>query len=62
MFCVCLFANHNVFDEMAERNSNLNFGFELGGFARHILGSLWLVGLVKGHWFGRVLKMCDLHI
>ena len=62
MFVVCLFANHKVFDEMAERNSNLNFGFKLGGFARHILGSIWLVGLVKGHWFGWVLKMCDLHI
>ena len=47
---------------MAARNSNLNFGFKLGGFARHILGSLWLVGLVKGHGFGWVLKRCDLHI
>ena len=62
MFLVCLFAASKVFDEMAERISNLNFGFKLGGFARHILWSLWLVGLVKGHWFGWVLKMCDLHI
>ena len=62
MFCVCLFVADKVFDEMAEINSNLNFGFKLGGFARHILGSLWLVGLVKGHWFVWVLKMCDLHI
>ena len=62
MFVVCLFAANKVFDEMAERNSNLNFGFKLGGFARHILGSIGLVGLVKGHWFGWVLKMCDLQI
>ena len=62
MFCVCLFAADKVFDEMAERNSNLNFGFKLGGFARHILRSIWLVGLVKVHWFGWVLKRCDLHI
>ena len=47
---------------MAARTFNLNFGFKLGGFARYILGSIWLVGLVKGHWFGWVLKMCDLHI
>ena len=62
MFVLCFFAANKVFDEMAERDSNLNFGFKLGGFARHILGSVWLVGLVKGHWFGWVLKMCDLHI
>ena len=62
MLVVCLIAADKVFDEMAARNSNLNFGFKLGGFARHILGSLLLVGLVKWHWFGWVLKMCDLHI
>ena len=56
MLEVCLFADYKVFDEMAARDSNLNFGFKLGGFARHILGSLWLVGLVKGYWFGWVLK------
>ena len=49
MFDVLLFAANKVFGEMAARNSNLNFGFKLGGFARHILGSVWLVGLVKGH-------------
>ena len=31
VFDVCLFADYKVFDEMAERNSNLNFGFKLGG-------------------------------
>ena len=62
MFVVCLSYASKVFDKMAEINSNFNFGFKLGGFARHILGSIWLVGLVKGHWFGWVLKMCDLHI
>ena len=46
---------------MAARALNLNFGFKLDGFSRHILGSVWLVGLVKGHWFGGVLKMGDLH-
>ena len=62
MFVVCLFDASKVFDELAARDSNLNFGFKLGGFARHILGSLWLFGLVKGNWFGWVLKKCDLHI
>ena len=62
MFDVCLICICKVFDEMAARTLNLNFGFKLGGFARHILGSVWLVGLVKGHWFGWVLKMGDLHI
>ncbi len=62
VFNVMLFADHKVFDEMAARTLNLNFGFKLGGFARNILGSIWLVGLVKGHWFGWVLKMDDLHI
>ena len=52
VFVVCLICVCKVFDEMAERDSNLNFEFKLGGFARNILGSLWLVGLVKGHWFG----------
>ena len=47
---------------MAARTLNFNFGFKLCGFARHTLGSVWLVGLVKGHWFGWVLKMDDLHI
>ena len=50
----CLFDASKVFDKMAERISNLHFGLKLGGFARNILGSLWLVGLVKGHWFGWV--------
>ena len=49
MFDVCLFAANKVFDKMTERDSNLNFGFKLGGFPRHVLGSIWLVGLVKGH-------------
>ena len=62
MFDVCLFGFSKVFDEMAARGSNLNFGLKLGGFSSYILGSLWLVGLVKGHWFGWVLKMWDLHI
>ena len=62
MYDVCLFADYKVFDEMAERSSNLKFGFKFGGFASYILGSIWLVGLVKGHWFGWVLKRCDLHI
>ena len=62
MVVICLIAADKVFDEMAARKSNLNFGFKLGGFARNILGSIWLVGLVKGHWFGWVLKMWDLHI
>ena len=47
---------------MAARTLNLNFEFKLCGFARHIPGSIGLVGLVKGHWFGWVLKRCDLHI
>ena len=62
MFVVCLFSVFKVFDEMAERDLNLNFWFKLGGCTSYILSSLWLVGLVKGHWFGWVLKMCDLHI
>ena len=62
MLDVLLFADHKVFDEMAKRNLNLNFGFKLGGFSRHILGSIGSVGLVKGHWFGWILKRCDLHI
>ena len=47
MFVVCLFDASKVFDEMAARDSNLNFGFKLGGFASYILRSIWLVGLVK---------------
>ena len=62
VFDVCLICIYKVFDKMVARDSNFNFGFKLGGFARHILGSVWLVGLVKGHWFGLVLKMGDLHI
>ena len=62
MFDVCLFVDYKVFDEMAERDSNLNFGFKLGGCAGYILGSLWLVGLVKWNWFGWVLRNGDLHI
>ena len=45
---VCLICICKVFDKMAGRTFNLNFGFKLGGFARHLLGSVWLVGLVKG--------------
>lgn len=62
MFYVCLFSDYKVFDELAGRDSNFNFGFKLGGCVGYILGSLWLVGLVKGHWFGWVFKMCDLYI
>ena len=62
MFDVCFFVDYKVFDEMAERDSNLNFGFKLGGCVGYILGSLWLVRLVKVHSFGWVLKMWDLHI
>ena len=56
MFVVCLFAANKVFDEMAERNLYLNFGFKLGGCVGYILGSLWLVGKVKWNWFGWFLK------
>ena len=49
VFVVCLFGASKVFDEMAARDSNLNFGLKLGGCVGYILGSLWLVGLVKGH-------------
>ena len=62
VFDVCLFRVCKVFDEMAERDSNLNFWFKLGECISYILGSLWLVGKVKGYWFGWVLRIGDLHI
>ena len=58
----CLIPVCKVFDEMAERDLNLNFWFKLGGCTSHILGSLWLVGKVKVHWFGWFLRIGDLHI
>ena len=51
-----------VFDEMAERISYLNFWLKLGECTGHILGSLWLLGFVKVNWFGWVLRNGDLTI
>ena len=62
VFDVCLFCVCKVFDEMAERDSNLNFWFKLGGCTSYIFSSLWLVGKVKGNWFGWFLRIGDLHI
>ena len=62
MLNVWWFGLCKVFDEMDERDLNLNFWFKLGGCTSYILGSLWLVGKVKVNWFGSFLRIGDLHI
>ena len=57
VFDVCLFCVCTVFDEMAERDSNLNFWFKLCGCTSYILSSLWLVGKVNWNWFGWFLRI-----
>ena len=57
LICVC-----QVFDKMAERYLVSIFCMNFGECTGHILGSIWLLGFDKVHWFGWVLRNGDLTI